>query len=71
MKKGFSDSVLPAGEVHLIAPQVNIGIREHSADLLEEQSHEVIRGVQNGVHRSEGAREAGARVTRCEQIHLA
>lgn len=70
----FPDTVFtvsPAAEVHLITPQVNVGIREHSADLLEEMAHEVIRGVQDGVHWSEGARGFGARVTGCEQIRLA
>lgn len=61
----------PAGEVHLITSQVDVGIREHGADLPEEQLHEVVRGVQDGVHRSEGARGFGARVTGREQIRLA
>lgn len=49
---------------------MNVGIREHGADLLEELRHEIIRGVQDGVDRSEGARGRGARVTGCEQIRL-
>lgn len=61
----------PAREVHLVASQVDIGVGEHGADILEELSHEVVRGVQDGVHRSEGAGGFGARVTRCEQIFLA
>ena len=64
-------TVSPAGEVHLVTSQMNVGIREHVADLLEELLHEVIRGVQNGVDGSEGARRRGARVTGCEQICLA
>lgn len=64
-------AVSPAGEVHLITSQMNVGIREHSADLLEELLHKVICGVQNGVDWSEGARGFGAGVTGCEQICLA
>lgn len=63
--------VSPAGKVHLITPQMNVGIREHSADLLEELVHEVICCVQDGVHWSKGARGFGARVTGCKQILLA
>lgn len=62
--------VLPAGEVHLITPQMNISIREDGADLLEELPHEIISGVQDGVHWSEGARGLGAGITGCEQICL-
>lgn len=55
MKSGWPDIVLPAGEVHLVATQVDVGVREHGADLLEERAHEVVRGVDNGVHGSEAA----------------
>lgn len=48
-------SILPAGEVHLVATQVDVGVWEHGADLLEERAHEVVGGVQNGVHGSEAA----------------
>lgn len=60
----------PAVEVHLIAPQVNIAIGEHSADFFKELGHEGIGGVQDGVHRSKGARKLWSGVTRCEQIFL-
>ena len=63
--------VSPAGEVHLITSQVNVGVGEHGADLLKELAHEVVGGVQDGVHWSEGAGGFGARVTRREQIGLA
>lgn len=56
MKGSCSDVVLPAGEVHLVATQVDVGVWKHGADFLEEQAHEVVRGVQNGVHGSEAAR---------------
>lgn len=61
----------PAGEVHLITPQVNVGVGEHGADLLKELGHELVRGVQDGVHRSKGAGGFGAGETGCEQIQLA
>lgn len=64
-------TVSPAAEVHLIASQMNISIGKHCADLLKELAHEVIRGIQDGVHWSKGARGFGARVTGCEQICLA
>lgn len=54
-KSSCPDIVLPAGEVHLIATQVDVGVGEHGADLLEERFHEVICGVQNGVHGSKAA----------------
>lgn len=63
--------VSPAGEVHLIAPQVNIAIREHSADLLKELGHEGICRVQDGVHWSKASRRLRSRVTGREQIFLA
>ena len=63
-------TVLPAAEVHLITSQVDVAVGEHGADLLEELAHEVVRGVQDGVHRAEGAGRFGARVTGCEQISL-
>lgn len=47
----------PAVEVHLIAPQVNVAIGEHSADFFKELGHEGIGGIQDGVHRSKGARK--------------
>lgn len=47
----------PAVEVHLIAPQVNVAIGEHRADFFKELGHEGIGGVQDGVHRSKGARK--------------
>lgn len=55
-KSSCPDIVLPAGEVHLIATQVDVGVGEHGADLLEERFHEVICGVHNGVHGSKAAR---------------
>ena len=67
----YTHTVSPAREVHLIAPQVNVGVGEHGADLAEEPAHEVIRAVQDGVYRSEGAGGLGARETGCEQILLA
>lgn len=63
-------AVSPAGEVDLITPQVNVGVGEHDADLLEELLHEFICSVQNGIYWPEGARWFGAGVTRCEQIRL-
>lgn len=71
MKSSCPDVVLPAGEVHLVATQVDVGVWEHRADLLEERAHEVVCGVQNGVHGSEAAGGGWPRVTRCEQIRLA
>lgn len=58
MRRGFLMPCLvsPAGKVHLITPQVNIAIREHSADLFKELGHEGIGGVQDGVHWSKGSR---------------
>ena len=49
---------------------MNVGVGEHLADLLEEQVHEVVRGVQDGVDRPEGARGSGAGVTRRQQVLL-
>lgn len=63
--------VLPAGEVHLIATQVDVGVGEHGADLLEERFHEVICGVQNGVDGSKAPGGGWPRVARCEQVLLA
>lgn len=62
---------LPAVEVDLVAPQVDVGVGEHAADLLEELAHEVVRGVQDGVHWAEGAGGFVSRVTRREQVFLA
>lgn len=73
-KSNFSDyacTVSPACEVHLITSQVNVAIGEHGADLREELSHEVVRGVQDGIHWPERARGFGPRVTGCEKIFLA
>lgn len=67
---GIVQAVLPAVEVHLVPPQVDVGVGEHGADLLEELAHEVIGGVQDGVHWAEGARGFGARVTRGEKVFL-
>lgn len=47
----------PAVEVHLITPQVDVVIGKHSADFFKELGHEGIGGVQDGVHRSKGARK--------------
>lgn len=58
-------AVSPAGEVDLITPQVNVGVGEHRADLLEEPFHEFICSVQNGIYWAEGARRFGAGVTGC------
>lgn len=63
--------VSPAGEVHLIAPQVNIAIGEHGADLFKELGHEGIGSVQDGVHWAKGSRRLRSRVTGREQIFLA
>lgn len=66
----FEDKVSPAAEVHLVAPQVNVGVREHCADLLEQLAHEHIGGVEDGVDRSEGSGGAGPGVARSEQVPL-
>lgn len=63
--------VSPAGKVHLVTPKVNVAIGEHGADLFKELSHECVGGVQDGVHRSKGARGMRSRVTGREQIYLA
>lgn len=63
--------VLPASEVHLVASQVNIRVREHAADLLEELAHEVVSGVQDGIDWPVRAGGSGPSVTGREQIFLA
>ena len=45
-------------------------VGEHLADLLEEQGHEVVGGVQDGVDRPEGAGGGGAGVTQSQQVLL-
>lgn len=61
----------PAGEVHLVSTQVDVGVGEHDADLLEELGHELVGAVQDGVDWSEGAGGFGARVAGCEKVRLA
>lgn len=58
--------LVPAGEIHLISSKVKIKIREDRADLQEERAHELIGAVENGIHRSKGARGLRPRVARSQ-----
>lgn len=62
--------VSPAAEVDLVSSQMDVGIREHCADFLEEHAHKVIGCVEHGVDRSERTRGAGSRVTGGQQVLL-
>lgn len=70
----FSTTVIllfsPAGEIDLVSPKVDVGVREHFADFFEEAGHKVVCGVEDGVHRTKGTWKSAAWVAWSQKFGL-
>lgn len=67
---GASVSGVPAGEVHLVAAEVNVVVGEDGGHLPEEAAHEVVRAVENGVDWAPGPRGPGTGEARRQKTRL-
>lgn len=53
---------LPAGEIDLVSPKVDVGVGENNADFVEKAGHKVVRGVEDGVYGTKGTWRSATRV---------